>query len=134
MNVHTYQQRDGKPLAILMHRDAPPRMEVAFPTPPDCTLQVGYMRQPMDRTFKPHVHLPREAVVRTTMEALVLLSGYLVATLYDDDKTFNCMLTMCPGDCILLMGGGHSFLAQTDVELYEVKQGPYDPANDKEYF
>ena len=37
-------------------------------------------------------------------------------------------------DLILLSEGGHGFKVIEECEMYEVKQGPYDEANDKKRF
>ena len=38
------------------------------------------------------------------------------------------------GDVILLASGGHGFQVLEDLEMYEIKQGPYAGENDKTRF
>ena len=38
------------------------------------------------------------------------------------------------GDIIILFQGGHGFKILEKTNIIEIKQGPYDPENDKERF
>lgn len=50
--------------------------------------------------------------------------------LYDDDTNYLESHILEAGDVILLAAGGHGFKVLEELEMVEVKQGPYI-ANDK---
>ena len=50
---------------------------------------------------------------------------------YDDNKTYLKSHILEKGDVILLIEGGHGFEVIEEVEMVEVKQGPYAGDDDK---
>ena len=50
---------------------------------------------------------------------------------YDDIQTYLESRILCGGDVILLVSGGHGFEVLEDIEMIEVKQGPYAGDQDK---
>ena len=53
---------------------------------------------------------------------------------YRTDLTPLTSRTILPGDVVLLVSGGHGLTILDDVEIWEVKLGPYDPVLDKARF
>ena len=51
-----------------------------------------------------------------------------------DDRRFVCTRTLGAGDAILLASGGHGFTVLEEVEMFEVKQGPFAGDDDKVRF
>ncbi len=53
---------------------------------------------------------------------------------YDEYEDYLESRDLQAGDVILLVSGGHGFQVLEEVEMIEVKQGPYAGENDKERF
>jgi hypothetical protein len=57
----------------------------------------------------------------------------MLVELFNDKKKFVQSVLLEKGDIILLAFGGHSIKMIENVELIEVKQGPYSQILDKDY-
>ncbi len=53
---------------------------------------------------------------------------------FDDDQTYLESRILEAGDVILLVQGGHGFEVLEELEMFEVKQGPYTEDRDKKRF
>ena len=53
---------------------------------------------------------------------------------YGEDRVFFTSRDLSAGDTILLVKGGHGFEMLSEVEMIEVKQGPYAGDEDKTRF
>lgn len=69
-----------------------------------------------------------------TQEVLLIKKGVLRVDFYGDDKVYRFSDLLYVGDVILLASGGHGFQVIEDVEMIEVKQGPYSGEQDKTRF
>lgn len=107
---------------------------VHFFTPDDCAQQLAYMRHPVGKEIPPHVHNPVPRQVLLTQEVLFIKRGKLRVDFYDDERTYLESRTLEAGDTILLAGGGHGFEVLEELEMIEVKQGPYAGDRDKTRF
>lgn len=107
---------------------------IHFLTPNDFSQQLAYMKHPAGKVIEPHVHnlVPRE--VHYTQEVLFIRKGRLHVDFYDNDQHYLESRVLEPGDVILLAGGGHGFEALEELEMFEVKQGPYAGDHDKTRF
>jgi mannose-6-phosphate isomerase-like protein (cupin superfamily) len=92
------------------------------------------MRHPEGHSIQPHVHKKVERSVEYTQEVLLIRSGRLTVNFYTEEKDFLFDRELRAGDVILLVKGGHGFEMLEEVEMYEVKQGPYVGEHDKERF
>jgi len=120
-------------LAILVsHRFNEPGIH--FFTKGDLSQQLAYMRHPAGKTIAPHVHNPVPREVRYTQEVLFIKAGKLRVDFFSHDQVYLESRIMGAGDIILLIEGGHGFEVLEDLEMYEVKQGPYIGDNDKTRF
>lgn len=129
----THVVHSGKLLAIIVsHRFAEPGIH--FLTPDDFSQQLAYMRHPAGKLIPPHVHNPVDRQVRITQEVLIIRRGRLRVDFYDDDRTYLHSRVLQAGDIILLATGGHGFEVLEDLEMIEVKQGPYAGERDKTRF
>jgi mannose-6-phosphate isomerase-like protein (cupin superfamily) len=117
---------------ILSHRFSEPG--VHFFTPGDLSQQLGYMRHPAGKVIEPHVHNPVRREVQYTQEVLFLRKGRLRVGFYDPDQCYLESRILEAGDVILLATGGHGFEVLEEVEMIEVKQGPYAGDQDKTRF
>jgi mannose-6-phosphate isomerase-like protein (cupin superfamily) len=107
---------------------------VNFFTPPEFSQQLAYMSHPSGKIIEPHVHNPVSREVQYTLEALFIRKGRLRVDFYDDARNYRESRELLSGDVILLASGGHGFEVLEDVEMIEVKQGPYAGDSDKTRF
>jgi len=107
---------------------------VHFVTPEPFSQQLAYMRHPAGKVIDAHRHNLVEREVDYTLEVLFIRRGYLRVDFYDDEQQYAESCVLGPGDTILLASGGHGFEVLEEVEMLEVKQGPYAESNDKTRF
>lgn len=107
---------------------------VHFLTPDDFSQQLAYMQHPVGKVIPPHVHNPVQREVFYTQEVLLLKRGRLRVDFYDDERVYLESRVLESGDVILLASGGHGFEALEEIEMIEVKQGPYAGDADKTRF
>ena len=125
--------RNGTILAIIIRSNFT-EPGIRFFTPDDFSQQLAYMRHPAGKVIDPHVHNPVPREVHFTQEVLFLRSGRLLVDFFDDDRTYLESRILEAGDVILLAAGGHGFEALEEIEMIEVKQGPYAGEHDKTRF
>jgi hypothetical protein len=83
------------------------------------------MHHPAGKIIESHIHSPVPREVLATQETLFLRRGKLRVDFYDDDRRYLESRILEAGDAILLVQGGHGFEVLEDLEMFEVKQGPY---------
>ena len=98
---------------------------VEFFTANDFSQQLAFMKHPKGKIIQPHLHNVVTREVHYTKEVLVIRKGALQVDFYDDNKLYLESRTLNSGDIILLAFGGHGFKCLEDVEMVEIKQGPY---------
>ena len=123
----------GIVLAIIVRRDFD-KNGIHFFTPDDFSQQLAYMRHPAGKVIQAHVHNPVKRDVHFTKEVLFIKKGKLRVDFYDNDQFYLESRTLESGDVILLSEGGHGFEVLEEVEMFEVKQGPYAGEMDKTRF
>ena len=104
---------------------------INFFTPNDYSQQLAYMSHPKGKKIQPHVHKKVQREVLYTQETLFIRKGKLQVDFYSDDQKFLESRILEAGDVILLIKGGHGFRVLEDLEMFEVKQGPYAGDEDK---
>lgn len=107
---------------------------VDFITPSEYSQQVAYMHHPKGKLIDAHVHNLVHRNVVMTQEVLLIKKGVLRVDFYDEYEDYLESKDLHAGDIILLVSGGHGFQALEEVEMVEVKQGPYAGENDKKRF
>lgn len=107
---------------------------IRFFTPDDFSQQLAYMSHSAGKVIEPHIHNPVKREVHFTKEVLFIRKGKLRVDFYDDCKNYLESRILETGDVLLLASGGHGFEALEDLEMFEVKQGPYAGENDKTRF
>jgi mannose-6-phosphate isomerase-like protein (cupin superfamily) len=107
---------------------------IHFFTSNDLSQQLAYMRHPVGKIIPPHVHnsVPRQ--VQYTQEVLLIKRGKLRVDFYSEERRYLESRLLEAGDTILLVRGGHGFEVLEEVEMIEVKQGPYVGEQDKTRF
>ena len=81
--------------------------------------------------IQPHIHNPVSREVRFTQEVLFIKKGRVRVDFYDTEEVYLESRVLEKGDVILLIQGGHGFEVLEDLEMIEVKQGPYVGEQDK---
>lgn len=107
---------------------------VDFITPGDYSQQLAYMHHPAGKTIDAHVHNLVHRNVVMTQEVLFIKKGVLRVDFYDEYEDYLESRDLHTGDIILLISGGHGFQVLEEVEMIEVKQGPYAGDADKTRF
>lgn len=132
-NIIVVKDKNEVIICILIKRDYS-NDGIRFFTPNDFSQQLAYMKRPKGYKIKPHFHQKNERTVNFTQEVLIVKSGEVKVNLYDNANIFFQSLVIKKGDVILLASGGHSFEFNSESELIEVKQGPYNDDDDKVIF
>ncbi|MBA4449237.1 hypothetical protein FHK94_05330 [Cylindrospermopsis raciborskii CS-506_D] len=117
---------------IISHRFNQPGIH--FFTPDELSQQLAYMHHPMGKIIQPHVHNPVPREVIYTQEVLFIKRGKLRVDFYNDQQEYLESRVLQTGDVILLITGGHGFEVLEEIEMIEVKQGPYVGDKDKTRF
>ena len=107
---------------------------IRFFTSENLSQQLAYMEYPSGKEIPPHVHNPVMREVQHTQEVLFLRKGKLRVDFYDERKEYLESRILEAGDTILFATGGHGFEVLEDIEMIEVKQGPYAGDHDKTRF
>jgi mannose-6-phosphate isomerase-like protein (cupin superfamily) len=104
---------------------------IHFFTPPDFSQQLGYINHPVGKIIQPHIHNHVTREVQFTQEVLFLRKGKLRADFYSCQQEYIKSYVLESGDVILLVNGGHGFEVIEEIEMIEVKQGPYIGERDR---
>ena len=104
---------------------------INFFTPNEYSQQLAFMNHPSGKEIQPHIHKKVHREVHYTQETLFIRKGKLQVDFYSDDQKYLDSRTLKSGDVILLIKGGHGFKVLDDLEMFEVKQGPYAGDEDK---
>lgn len=107
---------------------------IKFFTPDEFSQQLAFMKHPKGKIIPPHVHNEVNRNVLNTLEVLFLKKGKLRIDFYSDKRSYIESQILNSGDIILLSSGGHGFEVLEEIEMFEVKQGPYAGDKDKTRF
>lgn len=127
--IRTIRYKDSIIAIIVPHTFSEPG--ITFFTPDDFSQQLAFMKHPAGKQIQPHTHTHLKREVLNTKEVLVIRSGRLRVDLYSESQEYISSEVFEAGDVVLLASGGHGFEVLEDVEMFEVKQGPYTGENDK---
>ena len=107
------------------------RNGVTFFTPNESTQQFGYMKHKKKYVIRPHLHKKRLTKILNTTEVILILKGILRVDFYTQYEKYLSSKILKENDIIMLVHGGHGFKVLKDVEMLEIKQGPYSLNKDK---
>jgi len=124
---------NGELLALIVYHNFK-EADIHFFTPNNLSQQLAYMNHPAGKVIQPHIHNPVPRKVHFTQEVLFIRSGKLRVDFYDTERNYLESRLLQSGDVILLASGGHGFEVIEDIEMIEVKQGPYTGEEDKTRF
>lgn len=126
-------EEEGELLALIIPGDYSER-GIHFFTPDEFSQQLAFMRHPSGKLIEPHVHNHVVRRVEYTQEVLIIRRGRLRVDFYNDQRVYLNSRILNGGDVILLATGGHGFEVLEEIEMIEVKQGPYAGDADKTRF
>ena len=120
-----------KLLALIVRGTYRKKKGITFFTPNESTQQFGYMKHKKKYIIKPHLHKKRITKISYTTEVILLFKGVLRVDFYNWFKKYLFSKILREKDIIMLVHGGHGFKVLRDVEMLEIKQGPYNLIKDK---
>ena len=117
--------------ALIVRGNYRNRKGVTFFTPNESTQQFGYMKHKKKYVIRPHLHKKRLTKILNTTEVILILKGMLRVDFYTQYEKYLSSKILKKNDIIMLVHGGHGFKVLKDVEMLEIKQGPYSLNKDK---
>lgn len=120
----------GQALAILI-RSTDRGNGTEFVTDPSISMQLAAISHPRGQTVAAHHHPIAPRTIAKTCETLIVRSGRIRVDLYDNEQRHWGSRDLGPGDVILLIDGGHGVEVLEDVDMIEVKTGPFTGDRDK---
>ena len=120
-------------LALIVSRNFD-KPGIHFFTTDEFSQQLAYIHHPTGKVILPHVHNPVPREVQYTQEVLLIKKGKLRIDFYNKQHQYLESRILEAGDVILLIAGGHGFEILEEIEMIEVKQGPYVGERDKTRF
>ena len=107
---------------------------IDFLTPDTFGQQVAYMNRPKGQVIQAHIHEPISRTLIGTQEVLYIRKGRIRVDFYESDRTYVSSMILGAGDLMLLSTGGHGFEVLEDIDMIEIKQGPFAEGRDKTRF
>ena len=120
-----------KLLALIVRGKYRNKKGITFFTSSESIQQFGYMKHRKSYIIKPHLHKKRLTKIFYTTEVILLLKGMIRVDFYNRFKKYLFSKILKEKDIIMLVHGGHGFKILKDVEMLEIKQGPYNLIRDK---
>lgn len=111
--------------AIIIRSAVTTENKYNFLTESDSALQLGVSSYTAGEVIPAHAHLRKPVQVQSGQEFILVSSGKLRTTLYDEARAPLSVHDLSAGDMILLVSGGHGFDVLEPCRIVEVKQGPY---------
>ena len=122
--IHSRSQPGTLLACVMSAADAAGRTDAADA---EEILQSSILRLSAGKTIDSHCHLPQIRTTTGTCEAWIVVSGRLVAQVFDLDQSLVATVGLTAGDCMMLYRGGHNFkVVSIDAVIYEIKNGPYN--------
>jgi mannose-6-phosphate isomerase-like protein (cupin superfamily) len=124
---------DGQLCAIILKAtfDEP---GIHFFTSNELSQQLASMSYVPGKVITAHTHNPVRREVSYTQEALFIRKGKVRVDFYTQRQEYRVSRILDAGDVILLIKGGHGFEVLEELNMVEVKQGPYVGDEDKTRF
>ena len=117
--------------ALIVRSSYKKKKGVSFFTDDKATQQFGYMNHKKNHIIKPHIHKKQTRKLLHTSEVILILKGILRVDFYDTKKNYLFSKQIKEKDIIMLVHGAHGFKVIKDVQMIEIKQGPYITKLDK---
>jgi len=107
---------------------------IQFFTPNSYSQQLASMSYQRGKVIPAHTHNPVAREVLHTQETLFIRKGKVRVDFFTDEREYVTSRVLEAGDVILLVAGGHGFEVLEELNMVEVKQGPYAGDADKTRF
>ena len=120
--------------ALIIKKEFRKKKGISFFTKNSSNQQIGYMKHKKNFLIKPHSHLKRLTKIFITSEVIILQKGKLRVDFYNTKKKYLFSIFLNKNEIVMLVHGGHGFKVIKDVEMLEIKQGPYLANYDKVKF
>jgi len=89
-------------------------------------IQVGTWTHPEATILPAHTHNVFERTAFRTQEVVYVVSGSILAQLYDEDELLIAERMMREGELLVCLNGGHGYtILEKDSRVLEIKNGPY---------
>jgi hypothetical protein len=124
---------DGHLCAIILPADFD-EPGIQFFTSNDLSQQLASMSYSAGKVIPAHTHNLVRREVSYSQEALFIRKGKVRVDFYTQRQEYRKSRVLGAGDVILLIGGGHGFEVLEDLNMVEIKQGPYFGDTDKTRF
>ena len=124
---------DGDSLALIVKANYK-SVGIEFLTPDSYGQQVAYMNRPKGEVIQAHIHEPITRTLTGTQEVLLIRKGRIRVDFYESNRAYVTSMILEAGDLMLLSTGGHGFEVLEDIDMIEIKQGPYAEGRDKSRF
>ena len=98
-------------------------------------LQVARFCYDKDKNFKCHKHKTRQRISDLTQEAMMVISGQLEASIYDNNKNLLDTVILKAGNFIIVYAGCHAYKVLSDDTVFlEFKNGPFTTVEEDKDF
>jgi hypothetical protein len=124
---------DGELCAIILPAGYD-ELGIHFFTPNALSQQLASMSYSAGKIIPAHTHNPVRREVFYTQEALFIRKGRVRVDFFSKRQEYQTSRVLGPGDVILLISGGNGFEVLEELNMVEVKQGPYAGDSDKTRF
>ena len=124
---------DGELCAVLLRANYD-ESGIKFFTSNELSQQLASMSYKPGKIIPAHTHRPVRREVLYTQETLFIRKGKLRVDFYSAKQEYCRSRVLQTGDVILLIAGGHGFEVLEELNMVEVKQGPYAGDKDKVVF
>src|SRR3984893_5515637 len=107
---------------------------IQFFTPNELSQQLASMSYSPGKIIPAHTHNPLRRDKSYTLGAIFYIKVKLRVDFFSMQREYHTSRILCPGDVILLISGGHGYEVLEELNMVEVKQGPYAGEMDKTRF
>ena len=119
--------KNNKLLALFINENS--NVEKDFKTNNEEEFQVASFNLKKNTKIERHYHPVNERIIKSTSEALIMVNGQVLVTIYDDEKIKIHESVIGAGEVVVFKGGHELDVQKTHI--FEIKQGPYDEQSDK---
>jgi hypothetical protein len=119
---------NGKTIAIF-HSTNEWKEGLDFLTSDSSFIQAGTWWYQGGKSLAAHKHLVYDRDSNLTQEVIVILTGSVLAELYDENDQLFYSKELKPGDIGIMLTQGHGYkILEDNTKVVEIKNGPYPGA------
>ena len=112
-------------LYALIVRNGQSTNGIQFLTENDQSLQLAHIDYKKDFEIKAHFHQKWDRKIEQTAEVLFIKKGKLRVDFYNEKSDYFFSKIVSEKDTLITFCGGHGFKVLEEVQMVEVKQGPF---------